>query len=165
MAKESSFDVVSEVDLQEVDNAVNQASKEIAQRYDLKGTGSSVCFDRGSGALVITANAEFVAQQVKDVLQGKLVKRGIDLKSVAWGAIAPAAGATVRCAGTLVQGIDQEISRTINKDVKTGKFKVKVQIEGDKLRVSSPSRDALQEVIAFLREKDYGVPLQFNNYR
>lgn len=165
MAKENSFDIVSEVDLQEVDNAYGQTTKEIAQRYDLKGSGASIEFDKASGTLAIIANADFVVRQVIDVLQSKLVRRGIDLKSVSWSASVPAAGGNVKATGTVIQGIEQDISRKINKDIKDMKFKVKVQIEGDKLRVSAVSRDTLQEVISFLRDKDYGVPLQFENYR
>ena len=165
MAKENSFDVVSEVDMQEVDNAFGQTLKELKQRFDLKDSGAKVEFDKSKGALVVTAPGDFVGKQVVDVLQSKLVKRGIDLKSVTWSAPAAASGGNVNITGTIVQGIDQDISRRINKDVKNAKFKAKVTIEGEKLRVSSSSRDVLQDVIAFLKDKDYGIPLQFVNYR
>jgi uncharacterized protein YajQ (UPF0234 family) len=165
MAKDQSFDVVSQVDLQEVDNAVQQTAKEITQRYDLKGTGSAVSFDRAAGTVTLSAPSDFVLGQVKDILDGKLVRRSIDLKAVEWGKVEDASGGSARRTGTVVNGIDAEIARRINKEVRDQKFKVKVQIEGDKLRVFSPSRDELQAVIAFIKERDYGIPLQFVNYR
>lgn len=165
MAKDQSFDVVSQVDLQEVDNAVQQAVKELVQRYDLKDTGSTISLDKHAATLLVTAPSDFVFKQVKDVLDTKFVKRTIDLKAITWGKIESASGGTVRITGTIVNGIDIEIARKINKDVRDEKFKVKVQIEGDKVRISSGSRDDLQAVIVFLKAKDYGIPLQFNNYR
>lgn len=165
MAKDSSFDVVSQVDMQEVDNAYQQCVREIAQRYDLKGSGASVELAKGEGVFTVSAPADFVARQVIDVLGSKLIKRGIDLAAVRWDAPQAASGGTVRVVGRIVQGIDQPTAKRINKDVKDTKAKVKVTIEADKLRVSSPSKDALQQVIAFLREQDYGQPLQFTNYR
>ncbi len=165
MAKEQSFDVVSQVDLQEVDNAVTQASKEIAQRYDLKDTGSSVSFDRHEARITVLAPSDFIFRQVKDVLDTKLVRRGIDLKALSWGKVEPASGGTVRCTATIVNGIAPEIARRINKDVRDLKRKVRVQIEGDKVRIFSPSRDELQAVIQFLKTQDYGIPLQYTNYR
>lgn len=165
MAKDSSFDVVSQVDMQEVDNAYQQCVREIAQRYDLKGSGASVDLAKGEGVFTVSAPADFVARQVVDVLGSKLIKRGIDLSAVRWDAPQAASGGAVRVVGRIVQGIDQPTAKRINKDVKDTKAKVKVTIEADKLRVSSPSKDALQQVIAFLREQDYGQPLQFTNYR
>lgn len=165
MAKDQSFDVVSQVDMQEVDNAVQQATKELVQRYDLKDTGSSITLDKSAATITIAAPSEFVATQVIDVLNTKLVRREIDLKAVSWGAVEMAAGSTVRTTGKIVNGIEMELAKKINKDIRDEKFKVKVQIEGDKLRVSSASRDALQDVIAFLRQGEYGIPLQFTNYR
>ncbi|MBQ9069066.1 MAG: YajQ family cyclic di-GMP-binding protein [Eggerthellaceae bacterium] len=165
MAKEQSFDVVSTVDLQEVDNAVQQAKKEVSQRYDLKDSGASVALDKQAKTITVAAPADFVAGQVVDIVQSKLVKRGVDLGSVKFGASENASGGTVRRVGTIVEGIDRDTAGAINKDVKAQKFKVKVAIEGDKLRVSSPSRDALQEVISFLKGQDYGQPLQYTNYR
>lgn len=165
MAKDSSFDVVSEVDMQEVDNAYQQASREISQRYDLKDSGSAIDLDKAAATLTVTAPADFVARQVIDVLNGKLVKRGVDLKAVSWDAPEAASGGSVRVRGRIVSGIDQATAKRINKDVKGLKLKVKVTIESDKLRVSSASKDALQEVISFLREQDYGQPLQYTNYR
>lgn len=165
MAKESSFDVVSTVDMQEVDNAFGQAKKELTQRYDLKDSGADISLDKQNKTITVAAPSDFVAKQVIDVIGSKLVKRGIDLTAVKWGAVQSAAGQSVRQTATIVEGIDRDTASTINKDIKAEKFKVKVQIEGDKLRVSSASRDALQEIIAFLKEKDYGQPLQYVNYR
>lgn len=165
MAKESSFDVVSSVDIQEVDNAYGQAKKELKQRYDLKDSGAEITLDKAGKSLTVSASSEFVAQQVIDVIGTKLIKRGIDLSAVKWGDPIPAAGQSVRVVASVIEGIDRDTASQINKDIKTQKFKVKVQIEGEKLRVSSASRDVLQEVIAFLKEQDYGQPLQYVNYR
>ena len=165
MAKESSFDVVSSVDMQEVDNAFQQARKELSQRYDLKGSGASIDLDKGAGKLTVTAPSDFVAGQVIDIMGSKLVKRGVDLKSVRWGAPTSSSGGNVIRVGVIIQGIDRDTAGKINKDIKAQKFKAKVQIEGDHLRVSSPSRDTLQAVIGFLKEQDYGQPLQYVNYR
>ncbi len=165
MAKESSFDIVSSVDMQEVDNAYQQARKELSQRYDLKGSGAEISLDKGAKTLTVSAPSDFVAKQVIDVIGSKLVKRGIDLKSVRWDAPVAAAGQSVRQGATVVDGIDKELAGKISKDVRALKLKAKVQIEGDKLRVSSASRDTLQEIIAFLRGQDYGQPLQYVNYR
>ncbi len=165
MAKEQSFDVVSQVDMQEIDNAVQQATKELVQRYDLKDTGSTISFDRTAATITLTAPSDFVLGQVKDVLATKLVRRTIDLKALSWGKIEAASGGSSRTVGTIVNGIEADIARTINKEIRDEKFKAKVQIEGDKLRVFSASRDELQAVIGFLKERDYGIPLQFVNYR
>lgn len=165
MAKESSFDVVSTVDIQEVDNAYTQARKELKQRYDLKDTNSDIALDKAKKTLTVTAPSDFVVKQVIDILTSKLVKRGIDLNALKWGKLEAATGGTVRQTATIVEGIDREVSAKINKDIKAQKFKAKVQIEGDKLRVSSASIDTLQEVIAFLKANDYGQPLQYVNYR
>ncbi len=165
MAKESSFDVVSTVDMQEVDNAFTQAKKELKQRYDLKDTDSDIALDKAKRTLTVSAPSDFVAKQVIDILTSKLVKRGIDLAALSWGKLEAASGGNVRQTATIVEGIDREVSGRINKDIKAQKFKAKVQIEGDKLRVSSASIDTLQEVIAFLKGNDYGQPLQFVNYR
>ena len=159
MAKDSSFDVVSQVDMQEVDNAYQQCVREIAQRYDLKDSGASV------ELFTVCAPGDFVARQVIDVLNSKLIKRGVDISAVNWDAPQAASGGSVRVAGRIVEGIDQPTAKKINRDIKDLKAKVKVTIESDKLRVSSASKDALQQVIQFLREQDYGQPLQFTNYR
>ena len=165
MAKESSFDIVSEVDLMEVDNAFQQAQKELSQRYDLKDSGAAIDFDKSAQVFTVVAPSDFVLGQVIDLLNTHLVRRKVDLNAVSWGKLEDAAGGNVRKVGRLVQGIDQDISKRINKEIKAQKFKVKVTIEGDKLRVSAPKRDELQAVIAYLRDQDYGLPLQFTNYR
>lgn len=165
MAKESSFDVVSTVNMQEIDNAYQQAKKELTQRYDLKGSGAELSLDKQKKTITVAAPADFVARQVIDIMGSKLIKRGIDLAAVKWGDPQAATGQSVRQTATIVEGIDKETAGKINKDIKAQKLKVKVTIEGDKLRVSSASRDALQEVIAFLKGQDYGQPLQYVNYR
>ena len=165
MAKESSFDVVSTVDMQEIDNAYQQAKKELTQRYDLKGSGAELSLDKQKKTITVAAPADFVARQVIDIMDSKLIKRGIDLAAVKWGNPQAATGQSVRQTATIVEGIDKETAGKINKDIKAQKLKVKVTIEGDKLRVSSASRDTLQEVIAFLKGQDYGQPLQYVNYR
>ena len=163
MAKDSSFDVVSEVNMQEVDNAFQQTTREISQRYDLKDSGATIELSKGDKLFSINAPADFVSKQIIDVLSSKLIKRGIDLKAVSWDASQAASGGTVRVLGHIVEGIDQTTAKKINKDIKDQKLKVKVTIEADKLRVSSASKDALQAVIQFLRDQDYGQPLQFTN--
>lgn len=165
MAKESSFDVVSQVDMQEVDNAYQQTSREISQRYDLKDSGSTIDLSKAERTITIVAPADFVARQITDVLNSKLIKRGIDIKAVRWDAPQAASGGSVRVIGHVIDGIDQETAKKINRDVKALKLKCKITIESDKLRVTSASKDTLQEVISFLRDQDYGQPLQFTNYR
>jgi len=165
MAKEQSFDVVSHVDMQEIDNSVQQAAKELVQRYDLKDSGATVTLDKAAATITVAAPADFVAKQVVDILGTKLVRRGIDLKALDWGTPEAASGGSVRMTANIVNGIEAELARRINKEIREEKFKVKVQIEGDKLRVFSAKRDELQDVIAFLKDRDYGIPLQFTNYR
>lgn len=165
MAKESSFDVVSTVDVQEVDNAYQQTARELTQRYDLRQSGATISFSKKDQCFTIAAPSEFVAGQVIDVLGTKLVRRGIDLTAIRWDAPQPAAGSSVRQIGRIVQGIDKDTARKIAKDVRDLKLKCKPSIEGDKLRVSSASKDVLQQVISMLKERDYGQPLQFVNYR
>ncbi len=165
MAKEASFDVVSQVDLQEVDNAYQQCARELTQRYDLKGSGATIDFSKKDAVFTVAAPSEFVASQVIDVLGTKLVRRGIDLKAVKWADPVAAAGMSVRQRGSVVQGIDQDTAKKIAKDIRDLKLKCKPTVEGDKLRVSSASRDVLQQVIAFLKDQDYGQPLQYVNYR
>ncbi len=165
MAKDSSFDVVSTVDMQEVDNAVQQTARELTQRYDLKATNSTIELSKADGIITIAAPSEFVASQVSDVLAGRLVKRSVDLKAVRWDKPQQASGGSVRLIGRLVMGIDQDVAKKIGKDLRDLKLKCKVNVEGDKLRVSSASKDVLQQVIGFLKESDYGIPLQYVNYR
>ena len=165
VAKESSFDVVSSVDMQEVDNAFQQAKRELVQRYVLKDSGATIDLDKTAKTLTVAAPADFVSKQVIDIINTKIIKRGIELTALKWWKPIAATGQSVRIVGQIVEGIDKETAGKINKDIKGTKIKVKVQIEGDKLRVSSASRDALQEVIAFLKTQDYGQPLQYTNYR
>ena len=165
MAKDQSFDIVSQVDMQEVDNAVQQAAREIGQRYDLKDTKSEVSFDKHEATITDKAPSDFVARQVIDLLGTRLVRREIDLKALAWGKMEAATGATVRTDATIVNGIEETVAKRISKDIRDSKLKVKAQIEGDKLRVFSPSRDDLQSVIALVEANDYGIPLQFTNRR
>ncbi|MDR1775400.1 MAG: YajQ family cyclic di-GMP-binding protein [Actinomycetes bacterium] len=166
MAKDASFDIVSEVDYQEVDNAYTQTTKELVQRYDLKGSGATLEFDKGKHEFTLRAPSDFVAGQVKDILNSKLVRRNIDLKAIRWSAPVAATGGTVRYTGSVIAGIDEDLIKKINKDIKAQKFnKLKTQIEGDKIRVFSPSRDELQKVIAYLKDADYDIPLQYVNYR
>ena len=165
MAKDSSFDVVSTVDMQEVDNAYQQTARELTQRYDLKSSGATIELSKADATITVLAPADFVARQVIDVLNGRLLKRGVDLKSLSWDAPQAASGGSVRVVGHVVQGIDKECSKRISKDIRDLKLKVKATIDDDKLRVTSASKDALQEVISYLRAADYGIPLQFTNYR
>ena len=165
MAKDSSFDIVSVVDIQEVDNAYQQTVRELTQRYDLKDSGASIEFSKADELFTIHAPSEFVATQLIDVLNTKLVRRSIDLKTLRWDKPQPAAGSSVRVVGHIMQGIDQDLAKKISKAIRDQKLKVKVNIEGDKLRVSSASKDLLQQVIGFVRDADYDLPLQFANYR
>ncbi len=157
------FDVVSEVNLPEVSNAVAQAQKETAQRYDLKGSAAGI--EQKGKELTLTANDEFGLKAVTDILQTKLVKRGVSLKSLDYGTIEPATKGTVRQVVTIRQGIESEKAKEIVKALKDSKLKVQVAIQGDQLRVSGKKRDDLQAVIALLRGADFGIPLQFTNFR
>lgn len=166
MAKQNSFDVTSGVDLQEVDNAVNQTMKEVGQRYDFKGVHATVELDRANGALQLEAEDEFKLKALYDILQSKLVRRNVPIKNLKPGTIDSAALGRVRQQVDLQQGIPSDTAKQIAKAIKDRKMKnVQVAIQGDQLRVSSPSRDALQEVIQFLRGEDFGVELEFGNYR
>jgi uncharacterized protein YajQ (UPF0234 family) len=167
MAKDASFDVVSEVDMQEVRNAVDQASREISQRFDFKGTGSTVelATEGDKTTLTIKSNTEQKVKDVGKVLEEKLIKRKVATKALQKGDIQPAAGGTARQAIALNQGISTEKAREIVKFIKDQKHKAQVAIQGDQVRVSSKSRDTLQEIITELKEKDFGIPLQFVNYR
>ena len=166
MAKNSSFDVTTGVDLQEVDNAVNQAHKEIATRYDFKGTDCTLDFDRDAASILLEADDAYRLESLRGVLKEKLARRKVPLKNLDEGTVEDATMGRARQRIGLKQGIDQETAKKIVKDVKGAGFKkVQVAIQGEELRVSAPKRDTLQEVIAFLRSKDYGVQLRFGNYR
>ena len=166
MAKESSFDVTTGVDLQEVDNAVNQAQKEIAQRYDFKGSSAAIDFRRGEELIALVADSEFQMTALLDVLQAKLIRRGVPVKNLDIGAIVQAGGDTVRREVKLKTALDSETARKVAADIKAAKLKkVQAAIQGDQVRITAPSRDELQTAIAMLRSKDYGVELKFGNYR
>jgi cyclic-di-GMP-binding protein len=160
---ESSFDVVSSVDLQEVKNAIAQATKELVTRYDLKGTGSEVTL-QGEG-LLLTSSDEFKLKAVRDVLEGRLVKRNVPLKALNYEKIEQALGGTVRQAVTLQKGIPTDKAREIVKAVKEAKIKVQASIQADQVRVTGKNRDDLQAVIQMLKGKDFGIDMQFTNYR
>lgn len=165
MAKENSFDIVSTVDISEVDNAYQQASKELSQRYDLKDTNSTIDLNKQDLSVSITAPSDFILSQIKDILFSKLIKRGIEINAINWDNIRNSSGGNVTQTGHFINGLDKDMASKINREIKAQKFKVKTQIEGDKLRVVSASRDTLQEVIAFVKEQDFDIPLQFTNYR
>jgi uncharacterized protein YajQ (UPF0234 family) len=166
MAQACSFDVTSNVDLQEVDNAINQARKEVAQRYDFKGSKASIDFDPKESKLVLVADDEFKVNALWEIVQTRLVRRNVPVKNMTRGQALPAANTTVRQEITLQQGIGSDQARDIVKFLKDSKLKkVQASIQGDQLRVTSPSRDELQEVMRLLREQDFGVALQFGNYR
>lgn len=164
MATENSFDIVSKVDLQEVSNAIQNALKEVHTRFDLKDSKSDIQLE-GKEALVMSSVDEYKLKAVTDILQGKLVKRGVPIKALTYGAVEPAAGSTVRQKVTMQQGIPIEKAREIVKVIKDSKKKVQASIQGDTVRVSGKDRDALQEVIALLRARDFGIDMQFTNYR
>ena len=162
---DSSFDVVSKVDRQEVDNALNQAAKEVGQRFDFKNTGASITWSGDSG-VEIKANSDDRVRAVLDVFKERLVKRSVSLKALDHGDPQPAAGGTSRLVVSIRQGIDDEKAKAIVKRIKSdGPKGVQAQVQGDTVRVSSKKRDDLQAVIAMLREADFGIPLQFQNYR
>ncbi|HEY4676919.1 MAG TPA: YajQ family cyclic di-GMP-binding protein [Candidatus Angelobacter sp.] len=164
MAAENSFDIVSKVDLQEVSNAIQNALKEIHTRFDLKDSKSDIQLE-GKEALVLSSADEYKLKAVTDILQSKLVKRGVPIKALSYGTVEPAAGSSVRQKITMQQGIPIEKAREIVKLIKDSKKKVQASIQGDTVRVSGKDRDALQEVIALLRGHDFGIDMQFTNYR
>jgi len=166
MANQASFDITSGVDLQEVDNAVNQAKKEVAQRYDFKGSRASVDLDRGENTITLVADDEFKLNALWEILQGRMVRRGIPTKNLTPGEIERAANDTVRRVISLQQGIPPEAAKAIVKFLKDRKLKkVQASIQADQVRVSSASKDDLQEAMRMLREGDFGISLQFGNYR
>lgn len=165
MADEFSFDVVSKIDLQEVENAVNQANKEMQTRFDFKGSVSRVEWDKKEAKLTLFSDNEQKLKSVVDVLQGKLIKRSISLKTLDFQSIEVAERATVRQGVKLKQGIESEKGKEIVRFIKDRKLKVQPSIQGDQLRVTSKSKDELQTVINLLRATDFGLPLQFTNYR
>jgi cyclic-di-GMP-binding protein len=166
VATSPSFDITSGVDMQEVDNAVNQARKEVAQRYDFKGSRAAIELNRDENTIVLTADDDFKMNALWEILQGRLVRRGVPTKNLTPGTIERAANDTVKRTVTLQQGIPTEAAKEIVKFLKDRKLKkVQAAIQADQVRVSSASKDDLQEAIRVLREHDFGVALQFGNYR
>jgi len=166
MPQQASFDVTTGVDLQEVDNAVNQAQKEITQRYDFKGSPVTIELNRTEGKISLTAENDFKMNAVWDVVQSKLIKRGVSVKNLDPGEIKPAGGDTVRRDVGRKLSLDGDTAKKVAAAIKEAKLKkVQAAIQGDQVRVSSPSRDDLQEAITLLRGKDFGVELKFGNYR
>ena len=165
MSQESSFDIVSKVDLQNLDNAINNVMKEIKNRYDLKNTSSSIELNKGDQTITVISDSDFQMDQVLQVLYQKMIKSGIDIKAIKSKGREKAGGDKVREVFTPINGIEQEIAKKIVKDIKDIKLKVQATIQSDQVRISGKSRDDLQSVIASVRQKDYGIALQFVNYR
>lgn len=166
MPAQNSFDVTTGVDLQEVDNALNQAQKEIAQRYDFKGTKASIDFQRALNSIVLVADDDFRMTALLDVVQSKLIKRGVPVKNLDIGESKPAGGDTLRREIKLTMELDGETAKKVAAAIKEAKLKkVQAAIQGDQVRVSSPSRDDLQSAIALLKGQDFGVELKFGNFR
>jgi len=163
MAKDCSFDVVSEVDLQEVDNAVNQALKEIGQRFDFRGSKASL--DLEGSEIKVLADDDFKLKNVIDILQSKIIKRGISLKNLDYGKVESASHGAVRQIVTIKKGINKEQAKDVVSAIKASKLKVQAQIMDDQVRVSAKDKDDLQSVIGMLRQRDFGIELQFVNYR
>jgi len=166
MSQQSSFDVTTGVDLQEVDNAINQAQKEIAQRYDFKGSKASIDFQRAENLIVLVADSDFQMQALFDVVQSKLIKRNVPVKNLEIGDVKQAGGDTVRREVKLKMSLDGDTAKKVAAAIKEAKLKkVQAAIQGEQVRVSSPSKDDLQQAMALLRGKDFGVELKFGNYR
>ncbi|MFD2333273.1 YajQ family cyclic di-GMP-binding protein [Cohnella sp. GCM10020058] len=163
MASEYSFDIVSKVELQEVSNAVQQAVKEIETRFDFKGSKSSIALE--GEALTVASDDEYRLKSVIDILQSKLIKRGVPIRNLDYGKIEPASGSTVRQNIKLKQGVDQENAKKINILIRDSKIKVKSQIQGDQLRVTGKSKDDLQAIMSLLKGAELPLELQFTNYR
>jgi cyclic-di-GMP-binding protein len=163
MAQQNSFDIVSQVDRAEVTNAINQTMKEVKQRFDFKGSEAAVSLE--DKELVLAAEDETRLRNMNDIFQQKLVRRGVPLKALSYGKVEPAAGGTVRQRVEIQQGIPQEKAKEIVKFIKDSKAKVQAAIQGDTVRVTGKDRDTLQDVIAKLKAKDFGIDMQFTNYR
>jgi len=164
MAQDNSFDIVSKVDLQEVSNAIQNALKEVHTRFDLKDSKSEIALE-GKDAIIMSSSDEYKLKAVNDILQGKLVKRGVPLKALNYGSVEPAAGSRARQKITMQQGIPTEKAKEIVKLIKDSKKKVQASIQADTVRVSGKDRDTLQEIIALLKGHDFGIDMQFTNYR
>jgi uncharacterized protein YajQ (UPF0234 family) len=162
---DNSFDIVSKIEMPEVNNAIQQAMKEIVQRYDLKDSKSNIELNEKDKKVVLTSQDDFKVKAVKDILESKLVKRNVPLKGLEYGQIQPAGGSSVRMEITLQQGIPMEKAKDIVKVIKDSKLKVQAAIQGDLVRVSGKDRDTLQQAITLLRGSDFGIDMQFTNYR
>ena len=166
MASMNSFDITSEIDMQEVDNAINQARKEVAQRYDFKGSPATIELDQKNKTMTLTAEDKFKIGALWEIVQTRMVRRGVPVKNVQPGEIEPASAGTVKQVFTLQVGIPTETAKDIVKFLKDKKLKkVQASIQADQVRVQAPSRDDLQQAIGLLREHDFGISLQFGNYR
>jgi uncharacterized protein YajQ (UPF0234 family) len=165
MADLNSFDVVSQVDMQEVKNAVDQTLKEIRQRFDFKNSKTELTLKEKEKELVVLSDDEYKLKAVIEILKAKCVKRHVSIKALTFGAMEEALGGTVRQTVTIQSGLAADKAKQISQAIRDGKFKVQAQIQGEQIRVQSKSKDELQTVIAFLRQKDFGVDLQFTNYR
>jgi uncharacterized protein YajQ (UPF0234 family) len=163
MAQQNSFDIVSQVDRAEVTNALQQTIKEVRQRFDFKGSTATVVLEKDE--LILSAEDETKLRNMNDILQQKLVRRGVPLKALSYGSVDPAAGGTVRQHAQIQQGIPQEKAKEVVKFIKDSKAKVQASIQGDVVRVSGKDRDMLQDIIAKLKGKDFGIDMQFSNYR
>lgn len=163
MAKDNSFDIVSKTDYAEVTNAINQSMKEVSQRFDFKGSKAAV--ELQGKDLILTAEDETKLRNMNDILQGKLIKRGVSLKALEYQNVEPAAGGTVRQLVKIQQGIPIEKAKEVVKYIKDAKLRVQASIQGESVRVSGKDRDTLQEVIAALKAKDFGIDMKFDNYR
>jgi len=163
MAQQNSFDIVSEVDRAEITNAINQTVKEVRQRFDFKGSTATVALE--ANELILTAEDETKLRNMNDIFQQKLVRRGVPLKALSYGSVDPAGGGTVRQKVQIQQGIPQEKAKEVVRFIKDSKAKVQASIQGDIVRVSGKDRDTLQVVIAELKGKDFGINMQFSNYR
>lgn len=163
MAQQNSFDIVSEVDRAEITNAINQTIKEVRQRFDFKGSTATVALE--ANELILTAEDETKLRNMNDIFQQKLVRRGVPLKALSYGTVDPAGGGTVRQKVQIQQGIPQEKAKEVVRFIKDSKAKVQASIQGDIVRVSGKDRDTLQAVIADLKAKDFGINMQFSNYR
>ncbi len=165
MAAENSFDIVSKIDLQEVRNAVDQSLKEVNQRFDFKGSKSEIKLDESANEITISSDDEFKLKNLDDILQAKLIKRGISPKALTYGKVEHGLGGTAKQKITLQQGIPSDKAKEIVKAIKETKLKVQSQIQDDQVRVTGKNRDDLQSVMKLMRDKDFGIDMQFTNYR
>jgi len=165
MSSENSFDIVSKIEMQEIKNAIEQAMKEVAQRFDFKGSKSEIKLEEKNNEILVSSDDEYKLKSLLDILQSKLVKRGISLKALTYEKIESALGGTVKQNIKLQQGIPSEKAKEVVKVIKETRLKVQSQIQGDQVRVTGKNRDDLQEIIKLLRERDFGIDMQFENYR